>query len=170
MPRSHLERDNVNGTGRNMSMMHHSLTFTLQYADSHVIPAFAIVCATVLLTELSNWWTVCFFLAGIWVAVSLWIFSTWFFHPQTLKRRPAYNFARGYLVGCSKAGDVSRWSKTARGGRGKANEYSVAFMPPESGVFTPQSSSCAHHIDRLKYSCASYRDDDHAYRSSRVLS
>ena len=50
----------------------------MQYADSHVIPAFAIVCMTVLLTELSNFSGQYVFFTTtwhIWVAVSLWIFS-----------------------------------------------------------------------------------------------
>ena len=84
------------GTKRNMSMNASFSDIYMQYADSHVIPAFAIVCMTVLLTELSNFSGQYVFFTTtwhIWVAVSLWIFSPWFFHPQTLKEGvPAYNF------------------------------------------------------------------------------
>lgn len=104
------------GTKRNMSMNASFSDLYMQYGDSHIIPAFAIMFMTVLLTELSNFSAKYVFFTTtwhIWVAVSLWMFSPWFFHPQTLKEGvPAYNFNCWiFWLDALKAGDVSRLNK-----------------------------------------------------------
>ena len=84
------------GTKRTMSMNASFVDLYTQYADSHILPAASIMVQTLLLTELSSFGSQYVFVMTtwhVWLACLFWIFSPWFFHPQTFKDGvPALNF------------------------------------------------------------------------------
>lgn len=84
------------GTKRSMSMNASFSDLYMQYAVSHIIPSMSTVAMTLLLTELSTFSAGYVFVTTtwhVWIAVILWMFSPWFFHPQSFKEGiPAINF------------------------------------------------------------------------------
>jgi hypothetical protein len=79
-----------------MSMNASFVDLYTQYADSHILPAASIIVQTLLLTELSSFGSQYVFVMTtwhVWLACLFWIFSPWFFHPQTFKDGvPTLNF------------------------------------------------------------------------------
>ena len=84
------------GTKRSMHMNASFTDLYMQYAASHILPSFTIVALTVLLTALSRFGPLYVLITTtwhVWLAVSMWVFSPWIFHPQTFKEgSPAVNF------------------------------------------------------------------------------
>ena len=130
----------------------------MQYAVSHIIPAMSTLAMTLLLTELSTFSAKYVFVTTtwhVWIAVILWMFSPWFFHPQSFKEGvPAINFTSWlFWLDPFKLGNQgrsqSRWHLVDVAGQA----YEVTYAPCRD-ISRWSTSRSAFSLSRSSLWCA----------------